>query len=217
MSEEEYAAMREQWRIEDEKRAMIRQDVENKKRRVGYSSLPEHEWTITFETMPICEQNRAPINRLACWVPQLKKGAVIYGTVGTGKSTICKALINRYASPTRRCLFISVTDALKTIKGAMDRKDTTVEMECNKLVDPAILVFDDLGVDNCTEWAREQIFSIFEARTHSGKHTFFTTNLTPDQIRDVYKERIHDRMLEWCSWIQMTGESFRKRNFENEI
>ncbi len=186
--------------------------------RRAYTSLDETQWGITFDTLPISNVNRAVMDRIKNWHPGLSKGVVLLGTVGTGKSSTCKALINRFASPKYRCMFISVTDALKAIRKGMDNNhETSVDLECSKLVAPNLLVFDDLGVDNATEWGREQIFSIFEARLNTGKHTWFTTNLSGEQIRDKYGERIHDRMLQGCSWVKMEWESFRKMNFKNEI
>lgn len=40
--------------------------------------------------------------------------------------------------------------------------------------------------------------------------THFTTNLTPEQLRQRYGEYIFDRLIEMCEWYHMEGESFRK-------
>jgi DNA replication protein DnaC len=106
---------------------------------------------------------------------------------------------------------------MQALKDAIDDPNSSVGMEEARLIAPSLLVFDDLGSEKSTEWAREKIFTIFEARARQGKHTFFTTNLDPKDIRSVYKERIHDRMIEFCSWVQFPGKSFRKRNFKAEI
>jgi len=189
-------------------------------KKFAHGGVPEHEWCISFDSLKVIDQNRDTIDRIKKWNPEIhRKGVVLFGSVGTGKSTLCKALINRWASPSYHCMFISVTDALKNIRSAFDKKtDTTVEAECKKLIDPKLLVFDDLGVDNASDWSKEQIFSVFEARAHSKKHTWFTTNLDPKtEIPKLYGDRIHDRMLEFCSWVKLEGDSWRKMTYVNEI
>lgn len=183
----------------------------------GYTSLQETDWGVTFDSIEITPQNEKPILRLRKWNPNLTKGAVLFGNVGTGKSTLCKALINCWASPEFRCLFISVADAMQRLKNGIDNKDTTVAFEEEQLISPNLLILDDLGAEKMSDWAREKLFVIFERRASQKKFTFFTTNLESDQIKNIYKDRIHDRMIEFCSWIKLDGDSFRKKNFENEI
>lgn len=208
------ARIQEENSAEDRKRA----ELFAYRDRLAYTSLPEREWSITFENLKQTAPNRIIVERLLKWDPQkMSKGVFLHGTVGTGKSTLAKALINRWASLSYRCKFISVTDALKNIREAIGAEDTSVRDECNHLIEPSLLILDDLGVDNVSEWAREQIFSILEARFHSGKHTCFTSNMAPADIVKTYKERIADRLLEYCSWLPMNGESYRRLNYVSEI
>ncbi len=193
------------------------QEERNKRKKRNYTSLLEKDWPVTFESLKIIPQNAEQVRRIQNWNPELSKGVVLYGSVGTGKSTLCKAVVNRFASQSYRCLFISVADAMQRLKDTMDRKDTTLGAEQEKLITPNLLLLDDLGAEKASEWAVEKIFLIFEKRAALKKHTFFTTNLTPDQIGDVYKERIRDRMVEHCSWVHFQGDSFRKLTFKNEI
>lgn len=186
----------------------------------GYTSLPEHEWDIAFESLEVIDQNRETMTRINRWLPTMQKGVLLYGPVGTGKSTICKAIINRFASPSYRCKFIAVSEALAKIRSAIDQKDTSVGHECQKLVAPDLLILDDLGTDNASEWAKEQIFAIFEARAHATtrKHTWFTTNMNPStDIPKIYGPRIYDRMHEFCTRLKVPGDSFRKMKYRDEI
>ena len=197
---------------EDEIYAKIR--LNEKK---GYTSLEPTEWEVSFESLEVVEQNRKPLERIQNWTPDMVKGVVLYGPVGTGKSTVCKCLINKWASSEYRCLFLSLGKAMQRLKDAIGSNDTTVSMEEEKLIRPGLLIIDDLGADVSSDWTREKIFTIFESRARQGKHTIFTTNLDPEEISTTYGGRIKDRMVEFCSWVNMPGKSFRQMNFKNEI
>lgn len=196
---------------------LIFQEELRKRQRRNYTSLLEEDWQVTFESLDIIPQNAEQVARLKKWNPSLSKGVVLYGSVGTGKSTLCKAIINKFASKDYTCLFISVADAMQRLKDAIDRKGSGVSIEQEKLIEPHLLFLDDLGAEKSTEWAVERIFVIFEKRAAQRKHTIFTTNLMPKEIGNIYKERIADRLSEFCSWINFSGGSFRKRDFKNEI
>lgn len=217
MSEEERTELER--RLEERKKADLDKhfSMMAHKARLGYTSLPEHEWALTFSSLPACDQNREVLARVQRWTPEMERGVFLYGSVGTGKSTICKAIINKWASPSYTCKFITVPDAIRAIKSGMDKPDSSVDLEVMKLVQPNLLVLDDIGVGDASDFSREQLFAVFEARAHSRKHTWFTTNMDPKQLRAHFHDRIADRLLEFCSWVKVEGESFRRRSFRNEI
>lgn len=183
----------------------------------GFNSLAPQDWDISFDHLEVFDQNKRELERLRAWTPSMEKGVVLYGSVGTGKSTAAKAIVNRYATSVFPCLFKGLGDAMQDLKDAIKSQEVTMGMIEGKLISPSLLVLDDLGSEKSTEWAREKIFSIFEARAFQRKHTFFTTNLMPDDIKKKYGPRIHDRMVQYCSWVKMEGKSFRQMKFKQEI
>ena len=112
-------------REETERRALesikigIESTIRDKDRR-SYTSLLESDWRVNFEGLKVIDQNRKSFERLRKWSPEMKKGVVLYGPVGTGKSTACKAMINQFASPNYRCLFINIADAMQALKDTID-------------------------------------------------------------------------------------------------
>ena len=52
--------------------------------------------------------------------------------------------------------------------------------------------------DNHQEWPQ------------SNMTTHFTSNLSPEELRNRYGDFIFDRLVEMCDWIHIEGESFRK-------
>lgn len=187
---------------------------EGRKRRRGfYSSLPEREWDITFEKL----NPDAHVLRVMKWSPQMQKGGILLGPPGLGKSTLGKALINRWASEQYRAVFITMSGILDNIRNAFESEHTTPGIELEKLIRPDFLFIDDLGTEKTSEFTEEKMFAIVDTRNRLGKHTWYSTNLSMDEIQKRYSARIADRLFEGCSLIKCEGESYRRRGFKNEI
>ena len=59
-----------------------------------------------------------------------------------------------------------------------------------------LLVIDDLGAEVNNTLANAQLFSCMERRSMTGKSTLISTNLSLENIRDIYSERVVSRLIE---------------------
>jgi len=184
--------------------------------RCGYTSLDESLWRHTFDGLQVLDQNRAAVERVKKWNPgEHKKGLVLWGSVGTGKTILTYCIINQFATKEFRCKFVKVSAAMDSIQESFNTK--TYGFVKESLNEPKLLILDEL-TEKTTDWRADQILSIFDERSNTGRHTIFTTNLNPEELKTVYGARIKDRMVEFCSWVQVEGDlSFRVRDFENEV
>lgn len=200
--------------LEDENKARLETRKANALRekeiaRICRSSLQKTDWGITFDVLKNNNGNEHALSQLQKWHPAIKKGAVLYGSVGTGKSWMCKALINKWASPDCYCFFKTSQGILDMIKSTFDADKDTREKTMFKLSSPKILVIDDLGSEKSTEWSIAQLFNLIEQRISEQKVNFITTNLGFDELYKLYGARISDRLSQWCIFIKVTGPSFR--------
>ena len=82
------------------------------------------------------------------------------------------------------------------------------------LKNASLLILDDLGAENNTEWSKEKIYEIIDSRYRQSKPMIITTNLTKDQLRDKLTSgdgvtRTYDRLIEMCTPIEVKGPSKR--------
>lgn len=135
------------------------------------------------------------------WMASGKPGLLLMGNVGTGKTTIASALARAWAdyltiARVFRCDFVS-----EQIK---EDESYVYEVSGNR----GLVVLDDFGTESKV-YGEERIPSIFYRRFEGGLPTVITTNLTSDQIREKYGERIADRLRTY-SKIVMNYKSLRK-------
>ena len=73
-------------------------------------------------------------------------------------------------------------------------------------------MLDDLGATALNDYTMDRLFEIVDARYRSGKPMIVTTNLNPDEARNMNlgMRRIFDRLIERCKSVVVDGESRRK-------
>lgn len=139
---------------------------------------------------------------------------MMMGTPGTGKSTMLKAIRNTYE-------FLYDGDYEKPKIGFHKASKLGSIMKSDpdlfrKISSCAVLFIDDLGflgeseVVNDYGVKRRPIEAIIESRYDNMATTFFTTNLTQQQLYERYGGRIYSRFCEMCTFVPMTGQDYRQ-------
>lgn len=141
----------------------------------------------------------------------LKKGIMLSGSVGCGKTTIMKAfMINSQNSFSfAKCRDVSNEFMLK------DNQDNTVSKYSKIISDKSHvfvgqkdvgLCFDDLGTEsvkknygNDTDVMSEIIYLRYERKLFNKTH--FTLNINGDNIKEMYGHRLYSRLREMCNHI----------------
>lgn len=143
----------------------------------------------------------------------LKKGWLLYGGTGTGKTTRAR-LASEFAGiemVTARHIF---EELLSMPFHEASRIGTLTP---SRRLRGSDLIIDDLGTEPQTATiygnVRAPIVELLEER-HAlwpNIRTYITTNLSPAEIQERYGERVASRLEEMCARIRLDGED-RRRN-----
>lgn len=144
-----------------------------------------------------------------------KKGLLLYGDVGTGKSFMAACIANELD---RRGYITHMTDCGRIIRDMWHETDKRGYIERYNKVE--LLVLDDLGAEMSTAYQTEQVFHIIDCRCNAGLPTIITTNVPIDEIKkpkDTEKARIYDRVLKMCHPVKMEGQSRRVQSCADDF
>lgn len=124
------------------------------------------------------------------------KGWILFrGNYGSGKTHLAAAIANLSVSNGIKTLFITVPDLLDTLRFSYHNPDISFEQRFEEIKKSPLLILDDFGTQNATNWAQEKLFQIFNYRYINKLPLVVTTNLDLDQIEGRIRSRLEDPEL----------------------
>lgn len=170
-------------------------------------------------------------NRFTCikWInnfiknyPNIKKGLYLSGNFGCGKSYLISALFNELAKQNVKSVIVFWPHFLSELKGAMNG-DGNFNYLMNLVKNAPLLLIDDIGAENLTEWGRDEVLcTILNARMEGSLPTFFTSNLNQKMLEEhlstsktgvdkLKAKRIIERINQVSDSMEMIGENYRSK------
>ncbi|MCR6546339.1 ATP-binding protein [Dehalobacterium formicoaceticum] len=135
------------------------------------------------------------------------QGILLNGAVGSGKTFLAGAIANALLEHDKQVLFLVVPDFLDDIRGTYQKQGEFSEADLmNAARNTEVLILDDLGAHNYSEWTQNKIFSLINYRMNHGLPCVITTNLTIEEMNEVIGERTVSRIIEICKIYRMHVE-----------
>lgn len=147
------------------------------------------------------------------------KGVYLYGSFGTGKSYLVAALLNELAKKDIDCAIVYVPEFLRLLKSSFT---SDYEDKYNYIKKVSVLLLDDIGAENLTQWSRDEILgTILQYRMDEKLPTFFTSNLDLTQLEEhfamtssgtdkIKARRIVERIMYLSKEFKLASQNRRK-------
>lgn len=206
------------------KACKYRKEMENEKSKVTFYETPKKLREAKLKDIFVDDKGRLEVlNYVRDFMknfPNLK-GMYLHGSFGSGKSYIVNAILNELSKKGYTCVSVYYPLLLKKLKDAFNDK-TGMYMEIyEELINADVLLIDDIGAENNTPWARDEVLgSILQSRMDNEKITFFTSNFNLNELESHLSEtsvstdkikarRIIERIKQLTKSISLIGENRR--------
>lgn len=115
------------------------------------------------------------------------KGLYLSGSFGSGKSYILSALLNELSLKGFKCVNVNYPLLLNSLKASFN--DYNYNDVMNEIMTCDVLLIDDIGAENNSAWARDEVLgTILQYRMDNVLTTFFTSNFTIEELENVLSE-----------------------------
>lgn len=134
-----------------------------------------------------------------------------YGTVGTGKSFLSGCIAHELLQAGYSVIYFSASGMFERLarysfdsKAKEDLQDFSEDLYgCD------LLIIDDLGTELTNNFVTSQLFSCLNERGLRQKATIISTNLSLEELRDRYSDRIFSRITSNFILCKLTGPDIR--------
>ncbi len=135
----------------------------------------------------------------------------LFGRGGRGKTHIAVAMARQARQKGYSALAIKSIDLLNRLRKCYQAEDSSAEIEIMRLLKQVdMLVIDDLGAENMSQWVRSKFYEIIDYR-YNRRSTIFTTNLSGKEMESQLGMGTVSRV--WARQIEMTGEDHRLKEW----
>lgn len=134
-----------------------------------------------------------------------------YGTVGTGKSFLSGCIAKELLEAGFSVIYFSASGLFDTLaQYTFDNKAKEVlQTFYEDLYNCELLIIDDLGTEVTNSFVTSQLFSCLNERALRRKAIIISTNLSLEELRDRYSERIFSRITTGFDLCKLTGPDIR--------
>lgn len=185
------------------------------------SQIPAKYIGKTFEDYEVTGANEKAVNWAKYKIENLQKGMYFYGSPGVGKTFLVSIMAQEYLKRGKSVIFIDVPNLLEKLRSTYDKgSENTIDEMMESLTRVEILILDDLGAENSTEWAIEKLYLIINGRYISNRLTIVTSNYNLNDVAvrmnakkveggRITGDRIASRVKEMCNVCKIDGADRR--------
>lgn len=156
-----------------------------------YSDKTDKENTVS--SRDIMQKNFEYCERFAEQFSGKGSGILMVGNTGLGKTHLSLAIANKLIDNGFCVVYGSVTELIRKINSEQFDNAEGDTMSLVKSCD--LLILDDLGVENKSEWNASLLYEIINTRQNKRAPMIISTNLDLDELTQYYGDRLSSRMF----------------------
>ena len=143
------------------------------------------------------------------YLPNFKDSStnlLFYGSSGTGKTFLSTCIAKELLDAGFLVVYKTADELLRSLRDIKFNNDSDLE---NLLINCDLLVIDDLGSEQITDFVSSELFTLINKKILKKKKMLISTNLTLPLITKRYSERISSRLIGDFKLFKFVAEDIR--------
>lgn len=132
---------------------------------------------------------------------------VIFGAPGTGKTFLTHCVAGELIKHEKTCIYLTAPQLFDIMRNFSLEHDNKPEF--NSLFTSDLLIIDDLGAENTSNFVISGLFRILNERSLQKASVMISTNLSLKELQSTYTERIFSRLIGSSDFLQLATNDIR--------
>lgn len=132
-----------------------------------------------------------------------------YGDTGVGKTFLSNCIAKELLDLGHSVIYFTAFQLFDIFAKNVFDKDTDAVLAHQNIFDCDLLIIDDLGTEMSNSFTTSQFFLCLNERLLRKKSTIISTNLSMNQLADIYSERTFSRVFSNYTMIKLYGDDIR--------
>ncbi len=137
---------------------------------------------------------------------------LFHGNTGLGKTFLCNCIAKDLLDMGHTVLYLPSVQLFQLFETARFHREDMEEHSkdmLSTLLSVELLIIDDLGTEFITSFTGPELFNTLNSRILSQKPTIISTNLSPQELKNFYSDRIISRIFGNYEVFPVFGEDIR--------
>lgn len=139
------------------------------------------------------------------------RNLLFYGPVGTGKTFLSNCIAKSLLDAGYSVIYFTSFQLFELFSFNTPEDRESFRQCYEALLESDLLILDDIGAELANTFTVSKLFQVLNERSLLKKSTVISTNLSLQEFRDTYSERIFSRITSAYTLLKFTGSDIRIR------
>ena len=140
----------------------------------------------------------------------------IYGRTGLGKTFLTHCIAKEALDNGHSALYFSAGEFVSLLGDSYFGRGESQDFSERMVIESDLLIIDDLGTELTNSFVSSQLFRCINERILRERTTVISTNLSLEEFRETYSERIFSRIASHYTVIKLVGDDIRLRKLRTQ-
>lgn len=142
---------------------------------------------------------------------------LMHGATGLGKTHLSLAIAIELVNKDFEVIYDSTQNIISKIAKEKFKFNEKSNQNEQKLIECDMLIIDDLGTEFSNTLTNSILYNIVNSRIMHKKPFIVSTNLTPKELENRYKDRITSRIMGTSIRLEFLGNDIRQQKLKEKI